>query len=155
MKIGEFEISLKIIVIIFVALIIVLGLISLFSGGDSQSINGIGFNIPKGFDEMQQKTLDSNVPYEAYKFKNSNNHEFIEIAVFDTDLSSINDVQSSFKQNKNPLTINGKEGLYCYSLGSRIGYYYVDNGKLVTIDVPYLYEDTVQKYDELLGEIIR
>lgn len=155
MKIGEFEISLKTIAVIIVALIVIFGLISIFSGGNSVNINGIEFNIPKAFDGMKQDTLDSSVPYEAYTFENSKTHEFFKIAVFDTDLHSINDAHSSFKKNKNSLTINGKEGLYGYSYGSRIGYYYVDNGKLVTIDVPYLYEDTVQKYDEFLKEIIK
>lgn len=45
MKIGDFEIGLKTIILVIVALIVIFGLISFFTGGDSVNVTGVGMTV--------------------------------------------------------------------------------------------------------------
>ncbi|WP_407375319.1 hypothetical protein [Methanobrevibacter sp.] len=155
-KIGDFDISFKLIVGILVAIIIILGLMSLITGGGNDfTVNGVSFHIPDGFDEVTKDSLDTDTDFEEYTFKNTKNHEFIRISVVDftKDESAMYDYfkQKGYKQE----TIDGKNGYGAMGPGLRYGYCYIDGGKYVVMDVPWVYDEEGMQHDKLISEIIK
>ena len=69
--------------LIFTCLMILLVFISLstasafwpFDNGNDVTVNGVNFHLPDGFDEVEQKNLDSVNYYEAFTYTNNENHE--------------------------------------------------------------------------------
>ena len=54
-KIGGFDLNFKLIVILLVAIIVILGIMSIVtSGGHDVSVNGVNFHLPNGFDDVEE-----------------------------------------------------------------------------------------------------
>lgn len=154
MKIGEFEISLKTIALIIVALIIIFGIISFFSGSNSVNVYGLEFNIPAGFDDVEKEEVSGGIG-ESYTFTNKEFGEFISISVEDTDASDISQFDYKYPSIKEHTVINGKEGLFVMPSSMGYFFFYIDNGKLVSISVPLVDPSSGLNGEELLAEIIK
>ena len=93
-SLGNFNFSLKSIIIIIVALIILIGVFSMLMGnGNDVTVNGISFHLPDGYNKVEEITLDEGVKGEGFSYSNDADHEFINIEVRDVDMKDINDLK--------------------------------------------------------------
>lgn len=150
--------------IIFVLILLFMAVISIstvsaiwpFDSGSDVTVNGVKFHLPDGFDDVKQDSVNTKNKYEAFTYSNKKNHEFIKIMVMDSD----KDKSAIYKSIKNggtakQETINGKDGYGELASGARYNYYYVDNGKYIMINIPFVYADEGLQHKELLAEIIK
>ena len=114
-------------------------------GGDNKNIvtvSGIDFNIPDGFKEVSNASVDNipaDNPYVDYnissKLFNDSKDGFIELSVSESDNFTVNDDAAKVASiNGTKTTINGVEG-YEFSDSYCDGFTYAKDGKLVIISV--------------------
>lgn len=119
---------------IVVVLIVLFGIMSLFTGGDSTvNVNGVTFNIPDGYVESPDKTnqfirgFETKNPTEYYEAKvYSKGDDIIILQVTDSSNPSLNGIGGksvTFNGHKGKLTINHVTPMF----------YYWDNGKFIGV----------------------
>ena len=142
--------------IIFAILIVfVFGIFFMSGGGNDVTVNGVNFHMLDGFDDIEEEDLgDASSYYEAFAYSNTENIEYIKIAVSDFDGDESLLYNSLSNQGYKKKTIDGKDG-YGKNFGVRYGYCYVDNDKYVMFDVPLVYGEEGMKYEDILAEIIK
>lgn len=130
----------------------------IFGGGSDVTVNGVNFHLPDGFDVENPVKSDIDDTYENTVYKNTETGDAIDIAVDNKvadDASITNSLINKGFEQKN---IAGKDGFYRMSLSTNVEFVYIDNDKVVSIIVPFVYDkygDNFMKYDELLSEIIK
>lgn len=124
------------------------------SSGHDVTVNGVSFHLPAGFDDVEKVDSDNSLQGEDYIYKNPENHQYIEIGVYDLENDNL-DMNIFSKKGYKQTTIDGKEGYGKLSTGLRYGYTYVDNGKYIIMDVPVVLAEEGMQYEELLSEIIK
>ncbi|WP_405294264.1 hypothetical protein [Methanobrevibacter sp.] len=130
----------------------------IFGGGSDVTVNGVNFHLPDGFDVENPVKSDIDDTYENTVYKNTETGDAVDIAVDNkvADDSSITNslINKGFEQKN----IAGKDGFYKMYLSTNVEFVYIDNDKVVSIIVPFVYDkygDNFMKYDELLAEIIK
>lgn len=119
---------------IVVVFIVLFGVISLFTGGDSSvNVNGVTFNIPDGYVESPDKTkefirgFETKNPTEYYEVKvYTKGDDYIILQVSDSSnpsLKGIGGKSVTFNGHKGKLTINHLTPMF----------YYWDNGKFIGV----------------------
>lgn len=119
---------------IVVVFIVLFGVISLFTGGDSSvNVNGVTFNIPDGYVERPDKTnefisgFETKNPTEYYEAKvYTKGDDLIILQVSDSSnpsLKGIGGKSVTFNGHKGKLTINHLTPMF----------YYWDNGKFIAV----------------------
>jgi hypothetical protein len=152
--------------ILFTVVILLLAVISIsnvsafwpFESGNDVTVNGVNFYLPDGFDVDNPIKSDSDTTYENKVFKNIETKDTVDIAVDDKSVDDSVISNSLIKKGFEPKTIDGKEGFYKFYMDSKIEFVYIDNDKVISIIVPFVYDkygDNFMKYDELLSEIIK
>lgn len=155
-KIGEFDLKFKHLIIGLVAIIIILALSSFISGGGHDvTVNGVGFHLPNGFDEVKENSVDTTLQGESYTYDNNENHEFIKISVYNSERDKSGIYSSLSQKGFSQETIDGKDGYGALSYGLRYNYCYVDGDKYVILDVPWVYADEGMQHDDVVKEIIK
>ena len=147
-------------IILFVAVASVSGVSAwwIFGGGNDVTVNGVNFHLPDGFDVDHPVKSDIDDTYENIVYENTDHGNTVDIAVDNkvADDSQISNslIQKGFKQKN----IAGKEGFYRMDLSKNVEFAYIDNDKVVSIIVPFIYDeygDNFMKYDDFLTEIIK
>lgn len=130
----------------------------IFGGGSDVSVNGVNFHLPEGFDVENPVKSDIDDTYENAVYKNTETGDVVDIAVDNkvADDSSITNslINKGFKQKN----VAGKEGFYRMYMSTNVEFVYIDNDKVISIIVPFVYDkygDNFMKYDNLLAEIIK
>ena len=150
---------------LFLFMIIFLAIISLssvsaflpFDGGNDVTVNGVNFHLPDGFDVDHPEKSESDKTYGHSIYKNSKNKDCVDIVVSNKELEDSVIKNSLIKKGFEQKTIDGKDGFYKMNLNSQIEFVYIDNDKVVSIMVPYIYDkygDNFMQYGELLTKII-
>ncbi len=127
-----------------------------FDGGKDITVNGLNFHIPEGFEEDSDKyeVTDKN---ERVQYKNGDN-DILGIQV--TNLANPDTTsakQLDFGVHKGAMvkkSISGKDGFVSFEYRGLAGYYYVEDGKLVTISSSFVLGDGTA-YDAFLAEVIK
>lgn len=122
------------------------------------TVNGVSFHLPDGFDVDNPVKSESDTTYERTVFKNAENKDTVDIAVDDKSVEDFVICNSLIKKGFEQKTIDGKEGFYKFYLSKNVEFVYIDNDKVISIIVPFVYDeygDNFMKYDELLAEIIK
>lgn len=155
-SLGNFNFSLKSIIIIIVALIILIGVFSMLMGnGNDVTVNGISFHLPDGYNKVEEITLDEGVKGEGFSYSNDADHEFTKIEVRDVDMKDINDLKINFPATKQSVTIDGKEGILALDSSSRNHFYYLEGDKLVCINAPFVEIVTGKSNEDVISDIIK
>ncbi len=155
MKIGDFDLSLKSIIIIAFVLIVIIGIFSFTGNGGDVSVYGVGFHIPDGYNEVKEQEVDG--VGESYEYINNENHDVIFITVKDTNASDISQLRFNYPSVKQHTVIDGKEGLLAMTSGTgvRNHFFYIENGKLIHINAPFTDVGSGLSDEELLAQIIK
>jgi hypothetical protein len=130
----------------------------IFGGGSDVVVNDVSFHLPEGFDAENPVKSESDATYENTVYKNTETKDTVDIAVDDKSVDDSVIGNSLIKKGFEPKTIDGKEGFYKFYLSTDIEFVYIDNDKVVSIIVPYIYDehgDNFMKGEELLAEIIK
>ena len=130
----------------------------IFGDGNDVSVNGVNFHLPEGFDVDNPVKSESDNTYENTVYKNTENGNTIDIAVDDKSAEDSVISNSLIKKGFKQKNINGKDGFYKMYLSTDTEFVYIDNDKVVSIVVPFVYDkygDNFMKYDELLAQIIK
>ncbi|WP_407424655.1 hypothetical protein [Methanobrevibacter sp.] len=155
MKIGDFELSLKQILIIVIALIVIIGIFSWVFSSNDVSVYGVNFHIPNGYNEIEQQPLTKGVG-ESFSYSNKEYHEDIYITVKDTNASDISQIKFNYPSVKTNAVIGGKEGILAMTgTGVRNHFLYIENGKLIHIDVPFTDPQNNLHDEDVIAEIIK
>ena len=118
---------------IIVVIIIIFGVISLFTGGGT-SVNGVSFNIPDGYKSDNYVTSQwENPNVKNYEVKGYSNDYGDTIAIVVSDVSKNANIYSV--TDGKPITIHGKEGVIQYFSGKPV-FMYIENGKYIGISAP-------------------
>ena len=147
-------------IILFVAIASVSGVSAgwIFGGGNDVTVNGVSFHLPDGFDVENPVKSESDGTYENTVYKNTETKDTVDIAVDDKSVDDSVISNSLIKKGFEKKNINGKDGFYKMDLSTNCEFVYIDNDKVVSIVVPYVYDkygDNFMKYDELLSKIIK
>lgn len=156
MKIGDFDLTLKQILIIVFALILVIGIFSLMGGNGDVSVYGVSFHIPNGYNEMEQQPVTKGVG-ESFSYSNKEFNEFISITVKDTNATDISQIKFNYPSIKSNTVIDGKEGVLAMTsaTGVRNHFFYIENGKLIHIDAPFTDPQNNLHNEDVIAEIIK
>lgn len=152
--------------VIFCLLLLFLTIVSLssvsawwiFGGGNDVTVNDVGFHLPDGFDVDNPVKSDIDDTYGNIVYKNKDTGDKVDIAVSNkvSDDSAI--VSSLIQKGFEQKNIAGKDGLYKMNLNLNVEFVYIQDDKVVSIIVPFVYDkygDNFMKYDQLLDEIIK
>ena len=130
----------------------------IFGGGNDVTVNDVSFHLPDGFDVENPVKSENDDSSEQSVFENTKTKDRVDIVVSNkvVDDSQVKNllINKGFKEEK----IAGKDGFYQMYLDKTIEFVYIDNDKVVSIVVPYIYDkygDNFMQYDELLDEIIK
>lgn len=130
----------------------------IFGGGNDVTVNGVNFHLPEGFDVDNPIKSDIDDTYENIVYKNTETGDTVDIAV-DNKVADDSAISNSLiKKGFSQKNIAGKDGFYRMYLSTNVEFAYIDNDKVVSIVVPFVYDkygDNFMKYDELLAEIIK
>ena len=129
-----------------------------FDSGIDVTVNGVNFHLPEGFDADNPVKSESDAAYENTVYQNTETKDTVDIAVDDKSVEDWVIGNSLIKKGFEQKTIDGKEGFYKFYLSKNVKFVYIDNDKVVSIIVPFVYdkyEDNFMKYDEFLAEIIK
>lgn len=130
----------------------------IFGGGNDVTVNGLSFHLPEGFDTDNPVSSISKETYENRVYMNTENKDTVEIHVEDKHMEDSDIINYLIQNHYEKQSIDGKEGYYKMDIYTKnVEFIYIDNDKLVSITVPYVYDqygDDFKQYDELLGEII-
>lgn len=129
-----------------------------FDSGNDVTVNGVSFHLPDGFDVDKPIKSESDATYERTVFQNTENKDTVDIAVDDKSAEDSVIGNSLIKKGFEQKTIDGKEGFYNFYLSKNVEFVYIDNDKVISIIVPYIYDnygDNFMKADEFLAEIIK
>lgn len=130
----------------------------IFGGGSDITVNGVNFHLPEGFDADNPVKSKSDATYENAVYENTETKDTVDIVVDDKSIDDSVIRNSLIKKGFEQKNIGGKEGFYKMYLSTDVEFVYIDNDKVVSIMVPYVYDkygDNFMKYDELLAEIIK
>lgn len=126
----------------------------IFGGGSDVTINEVNFHIPEGYEEnTNAHEVGSDI--EKVEYTNENN-ERLSIRVKDTsNIQSVKDMDwGKYSYTMVDKSINGKDGLASYAFSRQTFYTYIDNGKLVMIDCPFVSDDGTG-YEDFLSDVIK
>ena len=154
-SLGKLNFSLKSIIIIIVALIILIGAFSMVMGNNDVTVNGISFHLPNGYNKVKEVTLDEGVKGESFSYSNDENHEFIKIEVRNVDMKDIKNLKINFPAKKESKTIKGKDGILAMDSKSRNHFYYLEGDKLVCINAPFVETVTGNNNEDVISNIIK
>ncbi|WP_296786929.1 hypothetical protein [uncultured Methanobrevibacter sp.] len=129
-----------------------------FDSGNDVTVNGVSFHLPDGFDVDKPIKSESDATYERTVFQNTENKDTVDIAVDDKSVEDSVIGNSLIKKGFEQKTIDGKEGFYKFYLSENVEFVYIDNDKVISIIVPYIYDnhgDNFMKADDFLAEIIK
>lgn len=156
MKIGDFDLSQKHVIIIVFILIVIIGIFSFIGGSGDATVYGVSFNIPDGYDEIEQQEVKKGVG-ESYSYSNNEYHEVIFIDVKDTTADDISQIKINYPGVKQKTVIDGKEGILVMtsSTGVRNQFYYIEDGKLVHINAPFVDVQNSLNNEDVIAEIIK
>ena len=127
-----------------------------FDGGNEITVNDVKFNIPDGFEE-NVNAHDKDSKKESVEYVNDK-HEKLSIMVVDNNNPNIHKAKdvdwgaheaAIFEES-----IGGKDGIVSYEYTPTVWYAYIDNGKLVMITCPFVFDDST-KYSDFLGKVIK
>lgn len=146
--------------ILFLAVISMscVGAIWPFDNGHDVKVNGVTFHLPEGFDADNPVKTESDATYGHNIYKNTKTKDTVDIAVSNKELEDSVIKNRLIKKGFEQKTIAGKDGLYKYYLDKKIEFVYIDNDKVVSIIVPFIYDeygDNFKKYDDFLAEVIK
>lgn len=126
-----------------------------FDGGKDIAVNGLNFHIPEGFEEDTSKHEITDKS-ETVEYKNGYQILHISVRTFDNpDITSAK--QMDWGKHAGAMvekSISGKDGIVSYEFRGLAGYYYVEEGRLVTIVCPFILDDGT-RYDNFLSEVIK
>lgn len=156
MRIGDFDLGLKHVLIVAFALIVIIGIFSFMGGSGNSTVYGVNFHIPDGYDEVEQQEVKNGVG-ESYKYSNNEYHEVIFIDVKDTTADNISQIKVNYPGVKQKTVIDGKEGILVMtsSTGVRNNFYYVEDGKLIHINAPFTDVQNGLHNEDVIAEIIQ
>ncbi|WP_298520751.1 hypothetical protein [uncultured Methanobrevibacter sp.] len=151
---------------IFFCLIILLAIASIsgvsafwpFDSGTDVTVNGVNFHLPEGFDVDNPVKFESDKTYGHAVYKNTETKDTVDISVSNKVIEDSVIKNRLIKKNFKQETIDGKEGFYKTDLRLNVEFVYIDNDKVVSIVVLYVYDkygDNFKQYDEFLAEIIK
>lgn len=151
---------------IILALILLLAVISIsavsaiwpFDSGSDVTVNGVKFHLPEGFDTNNPVKTESDTTYGHNIYKNTETRDTVDIVVSNKELEDSVIKNGLIKKGFEQKNIAGKDGLYKFYVDKKIEFVYIDNDKVVSIIVPFIYDehgDNFMKYDKLLEEIIK
>lgn len=152
---------------IFTLLIICIATISISSvsawwifgdSGTDVTVNGVNFHLPDGFDVDNPVKSESDNTYEQAVYKNTETKDQVDFVVSNKALEDSVIKNSLINKGFEQKNIAGKDGFYKFYLDKTIEFVYIDNDKVVSIVVPFIYDeygDNFMKYDEFLDEIIK
>lgn len=151
---------------IFFCLIILIAIASIsavsafwpFDSGSDVTVNGVSFHLPDGFDADNPVKFESDKTYGHAIYKNAETKDTVDIVVSNKEIEDSVIKNRFIKKGFEQETIDGKEGFYKMDLSSNVEFAYIDNDKVVSIVVPYIYDrygDNFKQYDEFLAEIIK
>lgn len=130
-----------------------------FDSGNDVTVNGVSFHLPEGFDVDNPVKSESDATYGQAVYKNTETKDTVDIVVSNKALEDSVIKNSLINKGFEEKTIAGKDGLYKMYLDKTIEFVYIDNDKVISIIVPYIYNqydiDNFMTYEELLGEIIK
>jgi hypothetical protein len=129
-----------------------------FDSGSDVTVNGVNFHLPDGFDADNPVKSESDNTYENTVYMNTENKDTVDISVDDKSVDDSVISNSLIKKGFEQKTIDGKQGFYKCYLSKNVEFVYIDNDKVISIIVPFIYDeygDNFMKYDELLAEIIK
>lgn len=129
-----------------------------FDSGSDVTVNDVTFHLPEGFDVDNPVKSESDATYENTVYKNTENKETVDIAVDDKSVDDSVIANNLIKKGFEQKTIDGKEGFYNCYLSKNVEFVYIDNDKVISIVVPYVYDqygDNFMTYEELIAEIIK
>ena len=152
--------------LIFGLLIIFMAVMSLssvsafwpFDSGNDVTVNGVNFHLPDGFDVDNPVKSESDNTYEQAVYKNTETKDQVDFVVSNKALEDSVIKNSLINKGFEQKNIAVKDGFYKFYLDKTIEFVYIDNDKVVSIVVPFIYDeygDNFMKYDEFLDEIIK
>ena len=130
----------------------------IFGGGNEVTVNGVNFNLPEGFDVDNPLKSESDSTYENTVYMNTETKDKVDIAVDDKSVEDSVICNSLIKKGFEKKNIAGKDGFYKMYLSTEVEFVYIDNDKVVSIIVPFVYDkygDNFMQYDEPLAQIIK
>ena len=139
------------IIIGILSILIILFVVGILFSTGGTNINGLKFNIPNGFKEIEHNVFDDG---EYYKYQNMN--QFITITVKDTPGATLDNLgtgklySSGYSYSTPNKVINGKEGIVNFYYES-CEFTYIDNGKTVTIKL----SSFLSEWESALNNIIK
>lgn len=146
---------------ILVILLLVGGIfIAQNSGGNTFEINGLQFNIPNAFDKYESSSQTIYGMYsETYEFSSSGGYNYDSITITVTDIGD-NDVSDLENKMRNDWVwdeqeIGGKVGFGKLSGSTQYGFVYLENNKMVIIEVPMTPSTVDMSRDELIAYVIQ
>lgn len=101
---------------------------------------------------------ESDNTYEQAVYKNTETKDQVDFVVSNKALEDSVIKNSLINKGFEQKNIAGKDGFYKFYLDKTIEFVYIDNDKVVSIVVPFIYDeygDNFMKYDEFLDEIIK
>lgn len=113
------------------------------NSGDNVTVDGIDFNVPKGFSEIENSSYDNETddnPYVDYNmsvkvFTNASG-DLIELSVSESaDVNVTDSMARDASVDGNKTTINGVDG-YVFEGTGFSGFSYAKDGKLVIVSAP-------------------
>jgi hypothetical protein len=111
------------------------------SAGENVTIYGIDFNIPDGFSEVTNESIDNEAddnPYVDYNISSktyaNTQGDVIMISASSSDISANDSFAKDASEGGNKATINGVDG-YTFSDSGFEGFTFAKDGKLVIISV--------------------
>lgn len=155
----------KILIIGGLAIIVVLllvGVIFMAQGTSANTfeINGLEFTIPSAFDKYQSSSQTNYGMYsETYEFSASEGYSYDEIEITVTDIGNndVSDIENKFRNDWvfKEQEIGGKVGFGKTSGSTQYGFVYLENDKLITIEVPMASSVTNMGFEDLIAYVIQ
>ena len=145
-----------------IVVLLLVGIIFMAQGTSATTyeINGLEFNIPNTYDKYQSSSETNYGMYsETYKFSTSAgyNYDDIEITVSDIGNNDVSTITNKFRNDWvfNEQQIGGKDGFGKHSGSTQYGFVYLENNKLIIIDVPMTPSTVDMSHDELIAYVIQ
>ena len=147
-------------ILLFVAVISISAVSAIwpFDSGSDVTVNGVKFHLPEGFDADNPVKMESDTTYGHCIYKNTETKDTDDIVVSNKEIEDSVVGNRLIKKGFEQKNIDGKDGFYKFYLNQKIEFVYIDNDKVVSIIVPYIYDqygDNFMQYEDLLSEIIK
>ena len=142
--------------------LLLVGIIFMAQGTSATTyeINGLEFNIPSTYDKYESSSQTNYGMYsETYTFSTSAGYGYddIEITVSDIGDNDVSDVEDKFRNDWvwDEKEIGGKVGFGKLSGSTQYGFVYLENNKMVIIEVPMTPSTVDMSRDELIAYVIQ